>query len=115
MNDRVIDLKSTDMANMFQIVKDSNEIYLFNLNDTITINQTDISQGYFKVHQVQAKESYHSISYQYYNTPKLWWVITKFNNIDNVIDLPKIGTTLKILNQEYVSGILSQVALVKNK
>ena len=35
------------------------------------------------------------ISYQYYETPRFWWVIALANNIIDPFDIP-IGTTLRI-------------------
>lgn len=102
-------LAKTNMANIFSIVKDKNNNYVFNINDTLNIQPTDTSTNYYIIHYVHNKESYQSISFYYYGTTRLWWIITKFNNIQNVIDLPKPGTALKILKPEMKDFILNSM------
>lgn len=109
MNTNIISLKNSDLANLFQIFKDNNGNYVFNLNDTVNINIANTADNYYILHTVNKKESYQTISYMYYNTTRYWWIITKFNNISNVIDLPTQGTILKILNIDVVKFIIQQI------
>lgn len=43
-----------------------------------------------------------NVSYMFYGTPELFWVIMLTNDIVNPFDVPE-GTTLRILPYEYVS------------
>lgn len=36
------------------------------------------------------------ISYEFYGTPKLWWIIALANNQDNVLAWPKAGDVIKV-------------------
>ena len=110
---KIISLDNTKLANIFQIFKDDNGNYVFNLNDSANIDISDTSDNYYTIHVVKHKESYQTIAYMYYGSTRLWWIITKFNKIKNVIDLPIPGTALKILSTEVVNSIIKQLNLIR--
>lgn len=107
-------MATTDLANIFIKFKDRNGNLVYNMNDSVSISCADTSSAYYSVHYVKDKETYQSISYLYYGTTRLWWIITKFNNIGNVIDMPYIGTALKIPSIELKNSILAAVNSTKN-
>lgn len=57
------------------------------------IDQT--SQDSFVTITIENENRLDIISYEYYETPRFWWVIALANNIIDPFDIP-VGTTLRI-------------------
>lgn len=89
-------LSRENIANIFDVVIDKNNNYVYNLNDNLIIDLNDVSSNSFNVYVTRPKDTYHGIAHKFYGTRKLWWLIAKFNNIINVMDFPTPGTKLKI-------------------
>jgi hypothetical protein len=49
------------------------------------------------------------ISYKYYNTIDLWWLVCAYNQIKNPVKMPPPGTQLKLLKPKYVATVLSEL------
>ncbi len=72
------------------------------LNDTTTTNNS-----LFIPYKVIAEDNWTIISFKFYQTIELWWLIAKVNNIaDPTVD-PIVGSTIKILKSDVVNQILS--------
>ncbi len=106
MNKKQI-LNKNSLAYGFTMLKDEDDNYFFNLRDSVSIDSTDTSEDYFNYHLVMRGETFHSIAYKYYGTERLWWIIVKFNNIENPIDFPSVGSTLKVLKPAIKNSILN--------
>ena len=67
----------------------------------VEINQSADDQ----THEVKAGEEdrLDLISYMYYNTPLLWWVIAEASNISNPLNVP-VGTILRIPSNKTLYG-----------
>jgi nucleoid-associated protein YgaU len=101
-------LKTENYENIFNVYQDSNGRYFYNLLQTVVI-PSDLPKGYFKDYNVVYGDTWPLISYKNYNTPNLWWIITSVNNIMNPTQILEPATTLKVLKNEIVSLILSQI------
>ena len=104
-------LHKFNLANIFSVVKDSNENLLYNMNDNITFDFLDGSTDYYSLYTVKPKDTYHGIAHRFFGNRRLWWLIVKFNNIPNieVLDFPKPGTILKIPSVEVVNAIVKSL------
>lgn len=109
MADSKIVLGPYNLANIFSQFKDKNGNYVFNINDSISIDLTDTSSTLYYDHIVAAKDTYHTISYRYYGTTRLWWLIAKMNNVTDATKLPEKSTVLKVLNPAYINIVLSSI------
>lgn len=105
-------LQSQNFENIFQVYTDQDDFYFYNLLQTIHFPQ-NLPDVFFKIHYVTYNETWPVISYKYYNTTKLWWVIALANNIINPINSITPGDPIKIPNPSIVSEILTQIALNK--
>jgi hypothetical protein len=98
-----------NIFNVYTAKKDDSTYYYYNILKKISIDTENIAPGAFKYIQVNRRLPWTAISYQEYSTQHLWWLILLTNNIINPIILPKIGDVLKIVRQEYVKEIISQL------
>lgn len=105
-------LKKENYENIFNVYSDENSRYFYNLLQTIVLPE-NLPGGYYEEYNVGYGDTWPLISYKKYETPNLWWVITSSNNVQNPTELPKPGTTLKILKSRAVSLILNELITQK--
>lgn len=105
-------LDKNDLANFFNIAYDEiNKRYIFSLNKSIYIQEYDtIYQSYYTSYTIQEKDTWTLISYKFYNTIELWWLICKVNGISNPLNEDPIpGNIIKILNTDITESIMTQI------
>lgn len=102
-------LKTENLENIFHVYQDQDDLYFYNLLQTIHFPQ-NLPDSYFQVYNVTYGDTWPYISYKVYGDTKLWWVITLANTITNPTSILVPGTTLKIPNVEVVSEILTQIS-----
>lgn len=101
-------LHQFDLANIFNVYTDEDGLEFYNLFQSINI-EGDIDPTLYSEHLWSGTDNFYHLSYQYYNTTRLWWVILIANNIINPFDDIQPGTKLKILKQPVVSQILASL------
>ena len=102
-------LDENNFANLFSVVYLGNNSY-FNINKTINIkNVNDIDSSKYFTYEIVEGDTWTSISFKFYNTYKLWWLICKFNNIINPFTELTVGTFIKILKPNYADMILKNI------
>lgn len=105
-----IRLNRNNLANILIQFVDKNGHLVFNNNDTIILDLSDNGSTLFQIYTVCAKDTYQTISYKFYGTVQLWWLIAKMNGITDATILPKVGTNIKILSSEFLNTVLNSVA-----
>lgn len=103
-------LKTTFYENIFNVYQTEDGNYFYNLYNTLTFDDTDFPENVYTEHIFSIGDYWTLLSYKYYNTTSLWWIICLANNIRNPLDLPEPGTKLKILNQNVVNDILQSIS-----
>ena len=103
-----IKTESDDFENFYNIYQDSDGYYFFNITKTVIFPE-DLKQDKYKEYVVLPKDMWTTISYKFYNTIKLWWLICVSNNIENPIIMPKVGNVIKILNGDVVKEVLIKI------
>jgi hypothetical protein len=95
--------------NFFNIYNDAkSDVKFYNLLKNINIFPAEnsiVEEEYI----FKQGDSWGKLSYDFYNTIDLWWLICEYNQIKNPLKLPESGTTIKILKSEYVSLVLSEL------
>jgi nucleoid-associated protein YgaU len=108
-----VTLSETDLANLFNVYDETSlgkNFKTFNLNRTVNIKGLDnISSKYYTFYEVRGDDSWTLISYKYYGTTRLWWLICKANSIIDPTQQPEAGTKLKILNEDIIKSILQVI------
>lgn len=99
-----------DFSNFFEIAYDSEaDNFFYGINKTIYFKTppNGISlEALFTYYTVHSGDTWPSISYKHYQTVKLWWMICRFNNINNCLVSPVEDSVIKILNLDMVETIL---------
>lgn len=91
--------------NLYQL-QDGN--YFYNLLASVNIfPATDSSLE--DAHIVKPQETWVYLSYKYYNTMDLWWLVCAYNQVINPTKMPEVGTTIKFLKSNYVGLILEEL------
>lgn len=108
-----IDLLTYDYAKIFNIYQDEDGFYFLNIYNNIVI-EGDIDPTLYTIHRHDGNvDNWYSLSYRYYGTTQLWWLILIANNISDAFEDIQAGTEIKILKSNVVSDILQQIALSK--
>jgi hypothetical protein len=99
--------------NFFNVYQNTDGSYFYNLLRGINIfpaNNSSVED----VYTTKSNDTWYLISYNYYNTMDLWWLVCEYNQIKDPTTMPVVGTTLKLLKSEYVWPILQQITLQNN-
>ncbi len=98
-----------DFANIFDIAYDGN-YYFYNISVSLFLKDyNNLAPSYFKYYRVEEGDTWTNLSFSFYDTIELWWIICKVNNIVNPMDMPKEGDMLKILDKRIVKQILESI------
>jgi hypothetical protein len=101
---------SYDFANLFNVYTGSNGNYFFNINRTLYVTGgNDMMPSVYSLYMVQYGDTWTNISYTYYGTIELWWIICKFNDVYNPVSLPVEGTKIKIPTIDVVQSIIDNI------
>lgn len=105
-----IDLKYTDMANMFNAYSDDDNNYVFYSGRTIEFGNIDqLNEKYVVKHTWKDGDNWYKLAYLYYSNPKLWWIICKANEITNPFDTPEEESIINIPKQSIVQVVLDKI------
>lgn len=95
--------------NFFNIYEDtSNDFKYYNILRNINLvpaNNTDAEEPYY----VKYNDTWGLISYKYYNTIDLWWLVCAYNQIENPTKMPDPGTEIKLLKPSFVSPVIQEL------
>lgn len=102
-------------ANLFNVyMKDTDEhpaTLSYSINKGIYFkNVENMAPSNFIYYICQERDQWSTISFLFYDTIELWWLVCKINNIvDPVKNTPTPGEEIKILNPDLVPGLLQQI------
>ncbi len=94
--------------NFFNVYKDDNGFYFYNLLCSINLfpaPNSDVEDEYV----IKFNDTWASISYKYYNTMDLWWLVCAYNKIQNPVIRPSNGTVIKLLKTNYVAAVVTSL------
>lgn len=96
----------TDFERFFSIFEDSNNHYVYNLNETVYLDVNDALD-----YELDSTLFWTQISYRIYETTRLWWLLMKLNKVtsDKIFDPVEAGQKVKYIPMETVSNIISQI------
>jgi hypothetical protein len=101
-------LSTYRFENFLNMYTDSNGFDFYNLLRNINVfpaNNTQAEDSY----TISYNDTWALISYKYYNTMDLWWLVCIYNQINNPVVLPQPGTKIKLLKSNYVSTVISEL------
>lgn len=94
--------------NFLNIYTDENQQRFYNLLRGINIipaNDSSLEDTYY----VELHDTWLYISYQYYGTIYLWWLVCEYNRVANPVNGPTPGSTIKLLKKDYVWSIITNL------
>ena len=107
-------LSALSFANIFNVndePKLGSTFKTYSINRTVNFNdlndKSTTNNALFIPYKVIANDNWTIISFKFYQSIELWWLIAKVNNITNPAEDPVVGTTIKILSSDVVNQILA--------
>ena len=101
------EITSENYENIFNVYDDNGQPF-YNLIRSVNFPE-DLDPTVYTLHTALPNEHYTTISYNYYGTTKLWWVICGANQILDPTYPPYTGRQLRIIKPEYISEILGSL------
>lgn len=108
IKNKTVEITSENYENIFNVYTDENDFYYYNLLKKVDF-PIDLDSDVYDYYQVSTIDTYPSISYKFYKSVTLWWLICAANHIDDPMALPAAGTILKIIKPFYVQTILTKL------
>jgi hypothetical protein len=104
-------LSETSYLRLFNVLLDiDRETKLMNIFKSVSVNeeaQTDILA--FDTYEVPESYFWDNISYEVYGTPKLWWIVSLFNNVVNPFEELEEGSNIKVLKSEHIKTVFDDM------
>ncbi len=97
-------LPTSSRLNLYNILKDTeNDVYFGNIFRFFEIT-SDIknNNSYFDIYIALEDEWWDNISYTFYDTPQLWYLVCSMNDIINPYEELEPGQQIKVLKREYL-------------
>lgn len=103
-------ISSNRFENIFKINQtEENKYYFYNIMRTVRLTTDDLDDRYIFLFNVDRIMPYTTLSYNFYDTIDLWWLICVVNNIDNPVKFIEPGTTLRMIKKQHVSTIVAAI------
>lgn len=103
-----INLNPYDYSRIFNLYEDDDGQLYFNLLSDISIDGT-IDPNFYTEIFYNSEQNWYDLSFEYYGTTRLWWIILVANNIINPFTDIKTGDRIKILKKNIVTDILAEL------
>jgi len=104
-----VPLSKDSLSNYFTVVNDDNE-YRYLMTRTLYVNGSTVANSdLYTNYNVQNNDHWTLISYKFYGSIDLWWLICKFNEIVNPYEIPVPGTMIKIPTEEFTQYVISKL------
>lgn len=92
--------------NFFNLYQDSDQNYFYNLLRNINIFSAN-DQLLEDEYTILESDTWAYISYKQYGTIDLWWLVVCYNQIQNPVIMPVVGTKIILLKTRYVTDIIN--------
>lgn len=102
------DITDENFENVLGVFTDDDGYYFFNLLSTVTFPE-DMDPETYGVYRVLPDDFYTTISYKFYGTIKLWWIICAANQVLDPTSPPPIGVYLRIPKTSVVTQVLTTI------
>jgi hypothetical protein len=101
-------LETECFENMFNVYKNEDGIYYYNLLQTIVFPK-NLPQSLFTSYVISYGDTWPLISHKNYDTPNLWWIILFANEIQDPTKKLISGQSIKIPVIDVVKEVLSEL------
>lgn len=101
-------LSAQNLENLFYVFQNDKGQYFYNINKTVNFPE-DLDPTLYFQYETKPKDTWTTISYEYYGDIRLWWVICSANQILDPTKHPEPGTILKVILPDIIRNILTQL------
>jgi hypothetical protein len=98
-----------NIFNMYQFDTDNNDNYVFYNILSKLILPSNLDDNIFEYYMVDSEMPLTTLSYKFYKTQHLWWLILLANNIKNPVKLIKSGSSIRVIKPEYLATIYDSI------
>lgn len=97
--------------NVFNLlINTSNNVYFINIfRNYEIIKIVKNNNVYFDIYYAEENDWWDNISYKYYDTERLWWLVCEMNDIVNPFEDIEFGQQIKVLKMDYLYNIFSSL------
>ena len=98
-----------NFENIFNVYKDQDSMYFYNLLQTVVFPQ-DLPSTLFDLYTAVYGDTWPYISFKTLNSPNLWWIILLANKINDPTRPIVNGQQVKIPKMDVVREVLTQIS-----
>ena len=104
-------INNSSQLKLFNILQDIEDDERFmNIFRSYTINSRVLTTViYYDLYEVENDDWWDNISYKFYETPNLWWVIALMNDVLNPFEELNVGDTIKVLRDPYLYNLYRDI------
>jgi hypothetical protein len=103
-------LANVSQLKLFSMLQDIDFNKFLNIWRNFTISEKSISSIlHHDTYEVQNDDWWDNISFKYYGTPNLWWLVALMNNVINPFEELEVGSHIKILKNKYLYQLLKEI------
>lgn len=102
-------LDNVSQLKLFQLLKDEDGSVLFNLFNSYEMSDDISDRSFYEKYTINNEDWWENISFKFYGTPYLWWVILLVNKITNPFESLNAGDLIYILQPQYIYQLLKEI------
>jgi len=103
-------LKNTSQLKLFNMMEDSDGDKFMNIFRSFSLNEDILADAStFDTYEVSNDDWWENISYNYYGTPDLWWVVALVNDTVNPFEELEEGSNIKMLRNQYLYVLFTDI------
>lgn len=104
-------ITNTSRIQMYNILYDTElKEYFLNIFKSYIVSEDNLNtEQLFYYHTVEDEDWLDTISYKYYDTPGLWWLVCIPNKMVNPFEGLVVGDIIKVLKEKYLYIIFTDM------
>jgi hypothetical protein len=103
-------LSNVSYLKLFNLLQDTDKTKYLNIWRSFELNEDVTDETVFYLsYEVSDDDWWDNISYYYYETPFLWWIIALMNDVQNPFEELEAGTNIKILREQYLYQLIKEI------
>lgn len=107
------DLANTSQLKLFNILEDENNVKLQNVWRSYSLNELVTDETvFYQTYEINDDDFWDNISYLYYDSPNLWWVLCIMNNVENPFEEIEAGQETKVLRENYLYQLIKEMEII---
>lgn len=107
------DLANVSQLKLFNILQDENGNKLQNIWRSYELNEEVTEETlFYQTYEMEDDDWWENISWLFYETPALWWILCITNNVQNPFESIEPGQETKILRGNYIYQLIKEIEII---